>query len=146
MAPTAAFVAAFVRAATVTGLEGKTETTDNDVDWDLDSVTVEDIDAVEDVYKTDRRANILVLLRAIVALAPAATFVAAFVRAAVIARLDGETKTTDNNVDRDLNGIAIENVDAVEQVQQTDRGAGILVLLGAIAALTPTATFIAALV
>jgi len=132
LVPAATLVAVFV--AAVAGLQAN-----DDVDRDLDNIAVEDIDTVENVDETNSSASVLVLRGAVVALVPAATLVAVFV--AAVAGLQAK-----DDVDRDLDNIAVENINTVENVQQTNGSASVLVLCRAVTALVPAIALLADIV
>jgi membrane-bound metal-dependent hydrolase YbcI (DUF457 family) len=114
------------------------EAKDN-IDWNLDNIAIQKVDAVKEVEETNGSALVLVLRGAVVALAPATTLVAVFV--AAVAGLQAN-----DDVDRDLDNIAIQNIDTVKNVQQTNGSALVLVLRGAVVALVPVATLVAVFV
>jgi hypothetical protein len=132
LVPAATLVAVFV--AAVAGLQAN-----DDVDRDLNNIAVEDIDTVENVDETNSSASVLVLRGAVVALVPAATLVAVFV--AAVAGLQAK-----DDVDRDLDNIAVENINTVENVQQTNGSASVLVLCRAVTALVPAIALLADIV
>lgn len=93
---------------------------EDDIDWDLNSVAVEHVDTVEDVQEANSGADIFVLITAVAATRPAAAVVAALDLAAIGASLEGKAKSTDDDVDGNLNSVAVKNVDAVKNVHETN--------------------------
>jgi hypothetical protein len=132
LVPAATLVAVFV--AAVAGLQAN-----DDVDRDLDNIAIQNIDTVENVQQTNGSALVLVLRGAVVSLVPAATLVAVFV--AAVAGLQAK-----DDVDRDLDNIAVENINTVENVQQTNGSASVLVLCRAVTALVPAVALLADIV
>jgi hypothetical protein len=114
------------------------EAKDN-IDGNLDNIAIEKVDAVKEVEETNGSALVLVLRGAVVALVPAATLVAVFV--AAVAGLQAK-----DDVDRDLDNIAVENINTVENVQQTNGSASVLVLCRAVTALVPAVALLADIV
>jgi hypothetical protein len=132
LVPAATLVAVFAAA-------GAGHQANDDVDGNLDSVAVENVNAVKEVEETNSSALVLVLRGAVVSLVPAATHVAVFVAA-------GAGLQANDDVDRDLDNIAVEDIDTVENVDETNSSASVLVLRGAVVALVPAATLVAVFV